>query len=164
MPRTFQNNVWLLKIFIGREAFDPVCNFGISDKLHFFGKNRLYYGVKNILPFSKLIIGKSQVGVIASMWGGGIYAPSLPPASPNRVNDGPHTDRMHLHITCHFVCSSHHMKSWLMSFSRKATNVDGLRAQEKALPAPQRSTLPIGLGSTSPQVPSLLQSFNCKYY
>ena len=59
-----------------------------------------------------------------------------PPASPNRVKDGPHTDRMHLHITCHFVCSSHHMKSWLMSFSRKATNVDGLqRAQEKALPA-----------------------------
>ena len=59
-----------------------------------------------------------------------------PPASPNRVKDGPHTDRMHLHITCHFVCSSHHMKSWLMSFSRKAANVNGLqRAQEKALPA-----------------------------
>ena len=44
---------------------------------------------------------------------GGAYMPppSLPPASPNRVKDGPHIDRMHLHITCHFVCSSHHMKS-----------------------------------------------------
>ena len=87
---------------------------------------------------SKLIIGKSQVGVIANTWQGRAYMPppSLPPASPNRVKDGPHTDRMHLHLTCHFVCSSHHMKSWLMSFSRKATNVDGLqRAQEKALPA-----------------------------
>ena len=41
-PGTLQNNLWPLKYFDGREAFDPVCkgpalyNFGISDKLYFF--------------------------------------------------------------------------------------------------------------------------------
>ena len=59
ITRTLQNNVLLLIFFVGREAFDPVYvgspwwNFGLSDELIFFG-------VKSILPFSKLIIGKSQ--------------------------------------------------------------------------------------------------------
>ena len=36
-------------------------NSGASDELHFFSANRdIFMGVKAVLPFSKLIIGKSQ--------------------------------------------------------------------------------------------------------
>ena len=62
------SNVWLLIFFVGREAFDPVCkgpalwNFGISDEVYFFlTETRSFHGVKSVLPFSKLIIVKSQV-------------------------------------------------------------------------------------------------------
>ena len=34
---------------------------GISDEFYFFAKPRQFHGVKSVLPFSKLIIGKSQV-------------------------------------------------------------------------------------------------------
>ena len=50
-----------------REASDPVRKVpplwrsGISDELHFFGKTRSLYGVQSVLPFSKLITGKSKV-------------------------------------------------------------------------------------------------------
>ena len=51
----------------GGEVFDsvskgpPLWNIVIFDELYFFGKTRWLYGVKSVLPFSKLIIGKNQV-------------------------------------------------------------------------------------------------------
>ena len=48
------------------EASDPVrkgpplWNSGISKMFYFFGKMRWFYRVKSVLPFSKLIVGKSQ--------------------------------------------------------------------------------------------------------
>ena len=39
----------------------PLRNFGISDESFFLGETRLFYGIKSILPFPKLIIEKSQV-------------------------------------------------------------------------------------------------------
>ena len=41
------------------EASDPVVVFPMN--LIFFRKTRKFHGVKSILPFSKLIVGKSQV-------------------------------------------------------------------------------------------------------
>ena len=65
MPRALKNNAWLLNIFVGREAFHPVCKgptLGISDELYFFALlTRIFHVVKSVVPFSKLIIGKSQV-------------------------------------------------------------------------------------------------------
>ena len=59
---------WLTFNFpLVREASNPVCkgpplwNCGISDEIHFIRQNEILYGVKSVLPFSKLIIGKSQV-------------------------------------------------------------------------------------------------------
>ena len=66
MPRTLQNNVWLLKFVDGRKAFDPVCNglaswnFDVLTNFIFVRQNEIWYGVKSIMPFSKLTIGKSQ--------------------------------------------------------------------------------------------------------
>ena len=63
---TLKNNVWLLKCFFGQDVFDPVCKgpalwyLGISDELYFFSETWWFHGVKSILPFSKLIMGKSQ--------------------------------------------------------------------------------------------------------
>ena len=58
MPRTLQNNVWLLKCFVGREAFDSVCkgpalwNFSISDKPYSFSLKRgNFMGWKAYCPF-----------------------------------------------------------------------------------------------------------------
>ena len=56
MPRTFKNNVWLLKCFVGPEPFVPVCKVPPLKIWYFWQK-----GVKSTLPLSKLIFGNSQV-------------------------------------------------------------------------------------------------------
>lgn len=57
-PRNLENNVCLLKFFVGQEAFDPVCkglplsNLGISGKLDLFSLKRdNFMGYKASFPF-----------------------------------------------------------------------------------------------------------------
>ena len=60
MPRTLKNNVWLLNLFVGREAFSPVCKDPPYEilvflmNLFFLQRNHINYRGKSALPFSKL--------------------------------------------------------------------------------------------------------------
>ena len=100
MPRTLCNNIWVFEFFLLVErrltqfVNVPPYEILVFPTNFFFLAETKFHGVKSVLPFSKLIIGKSQVfsarsyvylhGYTQIRDSGG----TMPPPGPNRVNKG----------------------------------------------------------------------------
>ena len=91
MTRTRPDNYGLFSFFIGWRLLRPSllgCPLVFPSNLIFFRKMRQFYGAKSVLPFCKLIIGKSQVfstslynvHVFAQMYANACQGAYMPPS------------------------------------------------------------------------------------